>query len=144
MDIIHIWYMRNWDVRLHCIKYITTSHVNSNHHAFFYIFLYLILEDLFGNHGVFHQYEFQLRLRQWRRWLCSQRERVGCWKVCSLTHFFHFKLWRQNQGNLDWHGNPSWFSGLQDESNFQTKISQKLLRDINKLFSYYENLVSLA
>ena len=31
------------------------------------------------------------------------------------------------QGNLDWHGNPSWFLGLQDESDFQTKISQKRL-----------------
>ena len=31
------------------------------------------------------------------------------------------------QGNLDWHGNPSWFLGLQDEFDFQTKISQKRL-----------------
>ena len=39
-----------------------------------------------------------------------------------------------SQGNLDWHGNPSWFSGLQDESNFQTKISHKLLEILVSFF----------
>ena len=39
-----------------------------------------------------------------------------------------------SQGNLDWHGNPSWFSGLQDESNFQTKISHKWLEIIVSFF----------
>ena len=38
------------------------------------------------------------------------------------------------QGNLDWHGNPSWFSGLQDESNFQTKISHKWLEILVSFF----------
>ena len=28
-------------------------------------------------------------------------------------------------GNLDWHGNPSWFLRVQDEATFQTLISQK-------------------
>ena len=39
-----------------------------------------------------------------------------------------------SQGNLDWHGNPSWFSGLQDESNFQTKISHKWLEILVSFF----------
>ena len=38
------------------------------------------------------------------------------------------------QGNLDWHGNPSWFSGLQDESNFQTRISHKWLEILVSFF----------
>ena len=29
------------------------------------------------------------------------------------------------QGHLDWHGNPAWFSTVQDEATFQTYISQK-------------------
>ena len=32
------------------------------------------------------------------------------------------------------HGNPSWFSGLQDESNFQTKISHKWLEILVSFF----------
>ena len=38
------------------------------------------------------------------------------------------------QGNLDWHGNPSWFSGLQDESDVQTKIYQKWLEILISFF----------
>ena len=53
-------------------------------------------------------------------------ESTGC------VHMTHNDVFCQ--GNLDWHGNPSWFSGLQDESNFQTKISQKWLEILRSFF----------
>ena len=47
----------------------------------------------------------------------------------DLKIIFIVKMWRRRpkpgQGNLDWHGYPSWFSAVQDEVTFQTYVSQK-------------------
>ena len=49
-----------------------------------------------------------------------------------------------SQGNLDWHGNPSWFLGLLDESDFQTKISQKWLEILISFFQIWFSGLHLA
>ena len=62
--------------------------------------------------------------------VCSFSIELRCCVACLGLKKFQLPF----QGNLDRHGNPSWFLSLQDESNFQTKISHKWLEILVSFF----------
>ena len=80
----------------------------------------------------------------------------SCPKLKSIIHapkaeqcggsIFHSTAWlwsrvsellfsKQHHGNLDWNGNPSLFSRVQDEATFQAYISQKWFDKSTSFFS---------